>query len=140
MSVRATVAAGIAAVSIFLFLFGAARDVGAADQQKVEEQIQGYNKAAMAAYEAGNFAKMKGQLAKAAALAETNGVQAPVVAQTYMLMGVLQVDAMDDVKAGGRSFARALKIQPDVQIPSGVGAAPGKKAFKEARRGSSVGV
>jgi hypothetical protein len=116
-----------------LLLVVAAGQARAADEKKIADQLQTRNKAAVTAYEAGNFDKMKAQLLKAIVLGEENGMTThPMMAQTYLLVGVMQAE-MEDKDASVRYFGKALAIAPDAQIPQGMGTTPVKKAFKEAR-------
>jgi hypothetical protein len=122
----------VAAPALGLLLVLAARTSAAAD---ATDQIDARNKSAAAAYEAGNFDKMKSLLAKAIALGEDKESDAASssLALTYMLEGVLQIDGLDQHDAGVRFFAKALKLAPDVQIPKGMATTPVKTAFKEAK-------
>src|SRR5262252_7726372 len=120
-------------VLVFLIVLAAGQARAAVDEKKIEEQVQARNKAAITAYEAGNFEKMKAQLLKAIVLGEENGLATnPMMAQTYLLIGVWQAEN-EEKDASVRYFAKALAIAPDAQIPSGMGTTPVKKAFKEAR-------
>src|SRR4051794_29615184 len=70
-----------------------AAPASAADQQKVADQIEARNKAAIAAYSAGNLDKMKSQLTKAISMGEEAGLgKNPALARAYLLTGVLEVD------------------------------------------------
>src|SRR4051794_19355309 len=98
----------VAFIGGLLFLLATARQGGAADQAAADK-VKAFNKAAAAAYETGNFGKMKAQLNKAMALADKSGLTAdPVVAETYALFAVLQVEDLEDQKAGVTYFSKAL--------------------------------
>jgi len=123
-----------AATTAGLLLTLAAARAGAADQQKVAEQIEARNKAAIAAYSAGNLDKMKSGLAKAISLGEENGLgKNAALAKAYLLMGVFEIDGNEDRDAGLRDFVKALRISPDVQIPGGMSTSAVVSAFKQAR-------
>ena len=67
-------------------------------------------------------------------LGEKNGLGAdPVMADTYVLAAILDVDGNEDTKAGVRDFVKALKIRPDVAIPKGMATSSVKLALKQAR-------
>jgi hypothetical protein len=101
---------------------------------KVVAEIEGHDKAFLAAYENGETKKMKSEIAKAVSLGEKNGLGAdPVMADTYVLAAILDVDGNEDAKAGVRDFVKALKIRPDVAIPKGMATSPVKAALKQAR-------
>jgi hypothetical protein len=125
---------------LLLSLFAAQGRVVAADQEDVLDQIEARNKAAASAYEAGSFDKMKTAVLKAIALGEKNGLgKDPTLAKTYMLAAVLYVDGLEDRASGLRYFAKALKISPDIKIPSGMGTSPVKSAFKQALADNAKG-
>lgn len=132
--------AGVAVVSLGLLvaLAAAPRSAGAAEQ-KVFDQVTAKNKAAAAAYENGDFDKMKAQVLKAISLGEKGGLGGDaVLAESYMLAGVLYVDGLEQKDAAVRHFAKALKIAPDAAIPEGMGTKAVVAAFKEARSQASA--
>jgi len=106
---------------------------GARAQQDAEGQIDTRNKAAIAAYEAGDFKKMKAQVTKAISAGEEGAPGSPALARAYVLAGVLNVDGLENKDAGVKYFAKALKIASDIQIPPGMGTTPVKMAFKQAK-------
>jgi hypothetical protein len=129
--IRARAVRVVPLLAVVLALGGLAR---AADTKAVVAEIEGHDKAFLAAYENGETKKMKSEIAKAVALGEKNGLGSDaVMADTYVLAGIFDVDGNDDAKAGVRSFVKALKIKPDVTIPKGMATSPVKAAFKQAR-------
>jgi hypothetical protein len=122
--------AGIAVALVFSLAI--ARASRAADDP--EAQVEARNQAAIAAYEAGNFAKMKKELLKAVSIGEDAELDnSPVMARTYVLSAILQIEGNNDRDAGVRLFTKALKISADVQIPKGMATTPVKMALKQAR-------
>jgi hypothetical protein len=121
----------LSAAVVGVLLTFAAPEAG--DAQGVEDQIDTRNKAAIAAYEDGDFKKMKAQVTKAIAVGEQGGGGTAALARAYVLAGVLQVDGLENKDAGVKLFVKALKIAPDIQIPPGMGTTPVKLAFKQAR-------
>jgi len=114
-----------------LALGGPAR---AADTKAVVAEIEGHDKAFLAAYENGETKKMKTEIAKAVALGEKNGLGSDaVMADTYVLAAIYAVDGNDDAKAGVREFVKALKIKADVAIPKGMATSGVKAALKQAK-------
>jgi hypothetical protein len=108
--------------------------VRAADNKTVAAEIEAHDKAFVAAYDNGETKKMKSEIGKAVALGEKNGLGAdPVMADTYVLAAVLEVDGNDNKTAGVKDFVKALKIKPDVGIPKGMATSPVKAALKQAR-------
>jgi hypothetical protein len=111
-----------------------ARDARAADSKAVVAEIEAHDKAFLSAYENGETKKMKSEIGKAISLGEKNGLGADaVMADTYVLSAILEVDGNEDSKAGVRAFVKALKIRPDVAIPKGMATSPVKAALKQAK-------
>ncbi|HVU50206.1 MAG TPA: hypothetical protein VHL80_05950 [Polyangia bacterium] len=118
-------------LALALALRGEAR---AADSKAVIAEIEGHDKAFLSAYENGETKKMKSEITKAVALGEKNGLGSDaVMADTYVLAAIFDVDGNDDGKAGVRDFVKALKIKPDVAIPKGMATSGVKTALKQAK-------
>jgi hypothetical protein len=119
------------------------RESRAADQEALLRQMTAYNKNAVAAYSDGDFPKAKGQLLLAVGLAKKDPTLAehPLMARTYIHLGVLYVDGFEDRKAGVKYFAKALKIRPDIQVSDALSTKTVKSAFQEAsgEGGGSLG-
>ncbi len=132
MTIRARVVASIGGL---LFWIGAARISAAADQEAILQQITSLNKAAIAAYSAGDFDKAKSQLLQAVALAKKDSeLQThPVMARTLLHLGVLYVDGFEDNPGGIAYFVKALKIRPDIEVSQALATKSVKSAFDEAR-------
>jgi hypothetical protein len=129
MSLPKNITGVAVALVVSLAVAGAGR---AADDS--EAQVEARNQAAIAAYEAGNFAKMKKELLKAVSIGEDAELDnSPVMARTYVLSAILQIEGNNDRDAGVRLFAKAIKISADVQIPKGMATTPVKMALKQAR-------
>ena len=106
----------------------------AADTKAVVAEIEAHDKAFLAAYDNGELKKMKSEIGKAVSLGEKNGLGSDaVMADTYVLAAIYDVDGNDDAKGGVRDFVKALKIKPDVAIPKGMATSPVKAALKQAR-------
>jgi hypothetical protein len=118
---------------------GLAISIGAARAADgVVAQIETHNKNFLAAYEKGATAKMKTEIGKSVALGEKNGLAdkpdgKALMADTYVLAAILEVDGNENQAAGVRDFVKALKLKPDVAIPQGMATSPVKTALKEAR-------
>ena len=132
MTIRARVVASIGGL---LFWIGAARISAAADQEAILQQITSLNKAAIAAYSAGDFDKAKSQLLQAVALAKKDSeLQThPVMARTLLHLGVLYVDGFEDNPGGIAYFVKALKIRPDIEVSQALATKTVKSAFDEAK-------
>jgi hypothetical protein len=129
--IRVVISVPTLVLTLLLALGGRAR---AADAKAVAAEVEGHDKAFLAAYENGDTKKMKSEIAKAVALGEKNGLGAdPVMADTYVLAAIFDVDGNDDTKAGVRDFVKALKVKSDVAIPKGMATSPVKAALKQAK-------
>ncbi|HVZ71263.1 MAG TPA: hypothetical protein VHJ20_02715 [Polyangia bacterium] len=111
---------------------------GAARAADAVAEIEAHDKAFLAAYEKGETAKMKSAIGKAVATGEKNHVGdkpagAGVMADTYVLAAILEVDGNENHAAGVKDFVKALKLKPDVAIPQGMSTSSVKAALKEAR-------
>jgi len=111
----------------------ATRSADAADQKAALEKIKTKNQAAQSAFGASDFDEMKSQLMEAVAIGNESGLaKSKIMAQTYVLLGVLQVDGFKDNEAGIKFFAKALDINPAVTIPPNMATKAVKAAFKRA--------
>ncbi len=92
--------------------------VEAADQKAALAKIKAHYQSAAAAYDDGDLAKTEAQLQQALKVADDNGVSSQkLVAQVYILYGVLQVAGLRETEKGVKFFAKALDISPAIQVP-----------------------
>ena len=90
----------------------------AADQKAALAKIKAHYQAAATAYDDGDLAKAQAQLQQALKVADENGAGSQkLVAQVYLLYGVLQVAGLKDPDKGVKFFAKALDISPAIQVP-----------------------
>jgi hypothetical protein len=90
----------------------------AADQKAALAKIKAHYQSAAAAYDDGDLAKAQALLQQALKVADENGVGSQkLVAQVYLLYGVLQVAGLKETDKGVKSFAKALDISPAIQVP-----------------------
>jgi hypothetical protein len=90
----------------------------AGDQKVVIAQMKAHYQAAAAAYDDGDLDKTQGELQQALKLAEDNGLGGQkLVAQVYVLYGVLEVAGLKDKAQGVKYFTKALDISPAIQVP-----------------------
>jgi hypothetical protein len=90
----------------------------AADQKAVLAKVKAHYQAAAAAYDDGELDKTRGELQQALKLADDNGLGSQkLVAQVYVLYGVLEVAGLKDKGQGVKYFAKALDISPAIQVP-----------------------
>jgi hypothetical protein len=115
-----------------LLMLGAARPA-AADSKEAMEQLKALSQAAAASYQDGDFDKTKSQLQEAVTLAKENGLSSNrMMAQIYILFGVLKINEHKDTDAGVKYFAKAIDISPAVKIPPTMATKAVKAAFAKA--------
>lgn len=126
-------------VLVQLALVSFALPVDAADEQAVVQQMTALNQSAIDAYSDGDVDRAKSDLRKAVSLGEANNLaDHPVMARTYLHLGIMHVDWFEDVAAGKRYFRRALEIAPEMRLTSALATKSAKAAFGEAR--AQIGV
>ena len=90
----------------------------AADPKAALAKIKEHYQAAAVAYDDGDLAKTRAQLQQALKVADESGVGSQkLVAQVYVLYGVLEVAGLKETDKGVKSFAKALDISPAIQVP-----------------------
>ena len=123
----------VSLVFVPLLLLAAARNAGAADAKEAMEKLKALNQSAAASYQDGDFDKTKSQLQEAIAVAKESGLSSNrIMAQVYILFGVLKINEHKDTEAGVRYFAKALDISPAVKIPPTMATKAVKAAFAKA--------
>ncbi|HEY6474989.1 MAG TPA: hypothetical protein VI456_00320 [Polyangia bacterium] len=110
----------------------------AADQKAAVAKIKARYQAAAAAYDDGEIEKTEAQIQQALKLAEENGLaEHKLVAQTYVLYGVLEVAALKNADKGVRYFAKAIEISPAIQVPPTMASKAVLAAFERAENQES---
>ena len=103
------------------------------DAKEAMEKLKALNQGAAAAYKDGDFDKTRSQLQEAITVAKENGLSSNrMMAQVYILFGVLKINEHKDTEAGVRYFAKALDISPAVKIPPTMATKAVKAAFAKA--------
>jgi hypothetical protein len=119
-------------VIVFFSLASAA--AGAGDKEAITEKVTVLNRTAVAAYGEGDFKKMKSKLLEALAVGKDALAGEPMLARTYLHLGVLYVEGLDDRPAGLKYFRQALAINPDIHITEGMTTKTVTAALDEAKR------
>jgi hypothetical protein len=110
----------------------------AADQKAALAKVKARYQAAAAAYDDGEIEKVEAQLQQALKLAEDNGLAGnKVVAQTYVLYGVLEVAGLKNTAQGVKYFAKAIEISPAIQVPPTMASKTVLAAFERAENQES---
>jgi len=90
----------------------------AADQKAALAKIKAHYQSAAVSYDDGDLDKTQGELQQALKVAEDSGLGGhKLVAQIYVLYGVLEVAGLKNKDQGVKYFARALDISPAIQVP-----------------------
>lgn len=113
---------------------GGGRRAAAADEETLE-QILMLNKNALAAYKAHRHEEAKGLLLDAEMLAETNGLLGhDLAARTYLHLGIVYLQGLNERPRALRYFAQALQIRPTIQPTRDVSRSNVLRALREAKR------
>ncbi|HLK93623.1 MAG TPA: hypothetical protein VKZ18_27270, partial [Polyangia bacterium] len=90
----------------------------ASEQKAALAKVKAHYQAAAAAYDDGELEKTETELKQALKIAEENGLgEHRIVAQTYVLYGVLEVAGLKDREQGVKFFGKAIDISPAIQVP-----------------------
>ena len=118
------------------------RSARAADSDAVLEQMTTLNASALEDYSNGDFDKAKSRLLQAVALGkkDPNLQGHPMLARTYVHLGALYVDGIEDRKAGVGYFVKALKLKPDIEVTEALLTKSVQSAFDTARAEAKVDV
>ena len=110
----------------------------AADQKAALAKIKAHYQSAAAAYDDGELDKTQGELQQALKLAEESGLGGhKLVAQVYVLYGVLEVAGLKNKDQGVKYFAKALDISPAIQVPPTMASKAVLAAFDKAENQES---
>ncbi len=115
---------------MLLLVTGGRADAG---DKAALEKIKSHYQAAAAAYDDGDFERTKSQLQEALSIGKSNGLGSnKLIAQSYLLFGVLEIAGLKDPEAGVRYFAKALDISPAIQVPPSMATKDVLAAFERA--------
>jgi hypothetical protein len=133
----------IALVSVSLACAGAltlaARPAVAQDQAAVDKLVQ-MNKKALDDYDTLDWDTAKRILLDALVAGKKAGLDNhPVMGRTYIHLGAVYITGFKDRQKGMQSFARALEIDPTIQLSKGIETAEVTAAFAEAQRNARGG-
>jgi hypothetical protein len=106
---------------------------------QVDAQIAELNGQALEAYQALDIDTARGKLEQAIGLAQQSGVGGPVVAQSYMSLGVVYVAGMNDRDQGLTAFVSAVCMQPDVQLDPLLSTPDVQQVFVQAQQDAQGG-
>jgi hypothetical protein len=128
----------IALLSVTLACAGAvalpARTALAQDQAAIDKLVQ-MNKKALDDFDTLDFDAAKRKLLDALAAGKKAGLDThPVMGRTYIHLGAVYITGFHDRQRGLQSFARALEIDPAIQLSKGIETAEVSSAFAEAQR------
>src|SRR5204862_4743679 len=105
----------------------------AADSKEALEKVKALSQSAATAYGDGQFDKTKTELQEAIAVAKENNLTSNrIMAQVYILFGVLKINEQKETEAGIKYFAKALDISPAAKVPPTMATKAVKAAFAKA--------
>jgi hypothetical protein len=133
----------IALLSVTLACAGAvalpARTALAQDQAAIDKLVQ-MNKKALDDFDTLDFDAAKRKLLDALAAGKKAGLDGhPVMGRTYIHLGAVYITGFHDRQHGLQSFARALEIDPAIQLSKGIESPEVTSAFAEAQRNARSG-
>jgi hypothetical protein len=133
----------IALISVSLACAGAvvlpARRAFAQDQAAVDKLVQ-MNKKALGDYDTLEWDSAKRTLLDALVAGKKAGLDNhPVMARTYVHLAAVYITGFKDRAKAMQSFARALEIDPTIQLSKGIETAEVSAAFAEAQRKAGGG-
>ena len=125
----------LCAITIASGLVLAAPRSAPAQERSKQEQVRALNQEAKTAFESYNFKKARRRLGQALSIARRAGLgKNPVVAKTYVLMGVAYVAGSNDLYRGLHYFVRAIRLNPKAAIPRTLATPQLLQMFKTARQ------
>jgi hypothetical protein len=114
-----------------------ARTAHAQDQAAVDKLVQ-MNKKALDDFDTLDFDAAKRILLDALVAGKRAGLENhPVIGRTYIHLGAVYITGFHDKQKGMQSFARALEIDPAIQLSKGIETAEVTAAFAEAKRNAA---
>ncbi|HVV49160.1 MAG TPA: hypothetical protein VHO06_05855, partial [Polyangia bacterium] len=133
----------IALVSLSLACAGAvalsAAPAFAQDQAAIDKLVQ-MNKKALDDYDTLDFDAAKRILLDALSIGKKAGLDNhPVMGRTYIHLGAIYITGFHDRQRGLQNFARALEIDPQIQLSKGIETSEVTAAFAEAQRNARGG-
>lgn len=122
-----------------VFSMALARPGAAADDEKVLARIVDLNRQALAAHAAGKGVAAKEKLLDAAVLGKESGLGThAALARTYLHLGIVHVDALNDRDKALRYFESALKVRPDIDLTASVATKGAEGVFAQARAAMGI--
>jgi hypothetical protein len=106
---------------------------------QVDAQIAELNSQALEAYQALDIDTARGKLEQAINMAQQSGYAGPVVAQSYMNLGVVYVAGMSNRDQGLGAFLSAVCMQPDVQLDPLLSTPDVQQVFTQAQQDAQGG-
>jgi hypothetical protein len=122
-----------------LLLFCAASVAANRAHAQVDAEVADLNSQAMEAYQALDMDTARAKLEQAIGLAQQNGLMGPLVAQSFVNLGVVQITGFNDPNQGVAAFVAAVCTQPDVQLDPLLSTPDVAQAFAQAQQDARAG-
>lgn len=124
---------------MFASLVFASPVVHAMDKDAALEKVTALNRTAVAAFSEGDFKKTKSKLLEAVSIGKEPLAGQPMLARTYLHLGVLYVDGLEDKATAIKYFQQALRINPGIQVTAAMATKTVTAAFEEAKASAPAG-
>src|SRR5882757_947386 len=131
MRLRVSLIAGIGALLLFSATARQSRGVEAND---VVGKIEALNRAALASFHAREYDKARSQLNDALALGKSNELHVhPIIARTYLHLGVVYLEGFKDKDRARAFFEFALRLRPSIEVTPSLASDDVILEFEDAR-------
>jgi chemotaxis protein histidine kinase CheA len=133
-----TRAGWIASASFGVLLALAAPGWAASGSKEKEavQKIEALNTSGMTSYQAGEHERAKAQLMEALVVGKKADLDTnPVLARTYLDLGIVSLEGLKDKEKAARYFTLALRIKPTIEIPPVLATEGVKRELEQARSG-----
>jgi hypothetical protein len=124
---------------VALLLLCASCMVASNARAQVDAEVADLNSQAMEAYQALDMETARAKLEQAIGLAQQNGLMGPLVAQSFVNLGVVQITGFNDPNQGVAAFVAAVCTQPDVQLDPLLSTPDVAQAFGQAQQDARSG-
>jgi hypothetical protein len=127
-------------VAVAVAAAGRAGAPARAEGGEATEKVTQLNREALAAIDKREFEKARELLKRALDVCQTSGLeQHPITARTHVHMGVVIIRGFKNYELGGKQFAKALAIEPNITMTRALSTPEIEEAFAEARAGGGAG-
>jgi hypothetical protein len=114
-------------------LLVAAGQAPAANEDAIQK-IEALNRSALASYDAKDFDKARSQLIEALVVGKRSDLDThPVMARTYLHLGVVYLEGLKDKEKARRNFSLAVRLRPSIEVTPALATDEVLLEFEDAR-------